>query len=127
MACKDQVPEFGPTLCSPAVFRKGPEFRDWLLTKLLNAEFNCHKAPDFLKLAVHHNFFLNHARHTTGPDKPVISGQWLYIRKCACVLTGLLDGAKCVFHASYRLTVCHYICVYALHVYTLDIIHIILC
>ena len=34
------------------MFKKGPEFRDWLLTKLLNAEFNCHKAPDFLKLAV---------------------------------------------------------------------------
>lgn len=52
MTCKDQVPEFGPPLCSPSIFRKGPEFRDWLLTKLLNAEFNCHKAPDFLKLAV---------------------------------------------------------------------------
>lgn len=52
IACKDQVPEFGPVLCSPSLFGKGPEFRDWLLTKLLNAEFNCHKAPDFLKLAV---------------------------------------------------------------------------
>ena len=52
MACKDQVPDFGPPLCSPSIFRKGPEFRDWLITKLLNAEFNCHKAPDFLKLAV---------------------------------------------------------------------------
>ena len=52
IASKDHVPEFGPPLGSPSVFKKGPEFRDWLLTKLLNAEFNCHKAPDFLKLAV---------------------------------------------------------------------------
>ena len=52
IACKDRVPEFGPYLCSPPLFKKGPEFRDWVLTKLLNAEFNCHKAPDFLKLAV---------------------------------------------------------------------------
>jgi hypothetical protein len=61
MACKDQVPEFGPPLCTPSVFRKGPEFRDWLLTKLLNAEFNCHKAPDFLKLArrTHSQLFLH--------------------------------------------------------------------
>ena len=49
---KDRVPEFGPPLRLPAVFKKGPEFRDWLLTKLLNAELNCHKAPHFLKLTV---------------------------------------------------------------------------
>lgn len=64
MACKDHVPDFGPPLCTPSIFRKGPEFRDWLITKLLNAEFNCHKAPDFLKLAVRAMYtnFLLHAK-----------------------------------------------------------------
>lgn len=64
MACKDHVPDFSPPLCTPSIFRKGPEFRDWLITKLLNAEFNCHKAPDFLKLAVRAMYknFLLHAK-----------------------------------------------------------------
>ena len=48
----DEVPDFGPPLPDPAIFQKGAEFRDWLLTKVLNAEFNCHQAPSFKKLAV---------------------------------------------------------------------------
>ncbi len=52
VTAKDDVPQFGPPLPDPAVFQKGPDFREWLLTKILNAEFNCHMAPSFKKLAV---------------------------------------------------------------------------
>ncbi|KAK5929149.1 hypothetical protein CgunFtcFv8_010405 [Champsocephalus gunnari] len=34
----------------PAVFRRGPEFRDFLLTKLINAENACYKSDKFAKL-----------------------------------------------------------------------------
>ena len=52
VTAKESVPDFGPPLPDPAVFRKGSEFREWLLTKALNAEFKCHMAPSFKKLAV---------------------------------------------------------------------------
>jgi len=52
VAAQDDVPNFDPPLPDPAVFQKGAEFRDWLLMKALNAEFNCHQAPSFKKLAV---------------------------------------------------------------------------
>ena len=52
ITAKDSVPQFGPPLPDPAVFQKGSDFREWLLTKILNAEFNCHMAPSFKKLAV---------------------------------------------------------------------------
>ncbi|KAG7223107.1 hypothetical protein INR49_015866 [Caranx melampygus] len=35
---------------NPAVFKKGPEFRDFLLTKLINAENACYKSDKFAKL-----------------------------------------------------------------------------
>lgn len=52
VTAKRDVPQFDPPLPDPAIFQKGTEFRDWLLTKALNAEFNCHQAPSFKKLAV---------------------------------------------------------------------------
>lgn len=52
VAAKDQVPDFTPPLPTPAVFAKGNDFKEWLLTKILNAESQCHKAPDFRRLAV---------------------------------------------------------------------------
>lgn len=52
VGAKDEVPDFGPPLPDPAIFQKGAEFRDWLLMKALNAEFNCHQASSFKKLAV---------------------------------------------------------------------------
>ena len=52
VTAKEPVPDFGPPLPDPAIFQKGSEFRDWLLTKALNAEFKCHMAPSFKKLAV---------------------------------------------------------------------------
>uniref|UniRef100_A0A1B6LDX8 Rap-GAP domain-containing protein n=1 Tax=Graphocephala atropunctata TaxID=36148 RepID=A0A1B6LDX8_9HEMI len=50
VTARDDVPFFGPTLPSPAIFRKGPEFQEFLLTKLINAENACYKAHKFAKL-----------------------------------------------------------------------------
>ncbi|XP_061457058.1 rap1 GTPase-activating protein 1 isoform X3 [Rhineura floridana] len=50
VTARDDVPFFGPLLPSPAVFRKGPDFQDFLLTKLINAEYACYKAEKFAKL-----------------------------------------------------------------------------
>lgn len=50
VTARDDVPFFGPTLPSPAVFRKGPEFKEFILTKLINAENACYKAEKFAKL-----------------------------------------------------------------------------
>ncbi|XP_030044243.1 rap1 GTPase-activating protein 1 isoform X3 [Microcaecilia unicolor] len=50
VTARDDVPFFGPALPNPAVFRKSPEFRDFLLTKLINAEYSCYKAEKFAKL-----------------------------------------------------------------------------
>ncbi|XP_078235627.1 rap1 GTPase-activating protein 1 isoform X4 [Pogona vitticeps] len=50
VTARDDVPFFGPPLPNPAVFRKGPEFQDFLLTKLINAEYACYKAEKFAKL-----------------------------------------------------------------------------
>uniref|UniRef100_A0A8B9HTD0 RAP1 GTPase activating protein n=1 Tax=Astyanax mexicanus TaxID=7994 RepID=A0A8B9HTD0_ASTMX len=47
---RDDVPFFGPALPDPAVFRKGPEFHEFLFTKLINAEYACYKAEKFAKL-----------------------------------------------------------------------------
>ncbi|XP_060056861.1 rap1 GTPase-activating protein 1 isoform X7 [Erinaceus europaeus] len=50
VTARDDVPFFGPPLPNPAVFRKGPEFQEFLLTKLINAEYACYKAEKFAKL-----------------------------------------------------------------------------
>ncbi|KAJ9597843.1 hypothetical protein L9F63_011338, partial [Diploptera punctata] len=50
VTARDDVPFFGPTLPTPAVFKKGPEFKEFLLTKLINAENACYKAEKFAKL-----------------------------------------------------------------------------
>ncbi|CAG0899507.1 unnamed protein product [Cyprideis torosa] len=47
---RSDVPFFGPPLPSPAVFRKGPEFQEFLLTKIINAETAAYKAERFAKL-----------------------------------------------------------------------------
>ncbi|NWR38606.1 RPGP1 protein, partial [Tachuris rubrigastra] len=43
VTARDDVPFFGPPLPDPAVFRKGPEFQEFLLTKLINAEYACYR------------------------------------------------------------------------------------
>lgn len=50
VTARDDVPFFGPTLPNPAVFRKSTEFKEFLLTKLINAENSCYKADKFAKL-----------------------------------------------------------------------------
>lgn len=50
VAARDDVPFFGPTLPQPSVFSKGPEFKEFLLTKLINAENACYKAEKFARL-----------------------------------------------------------------------------
>ncbi|XP_063064475.1 rap1 GTPase-activating protein 1 isoform X2 [Engraulis encrasicolus] len=50
VTARDDVPFFGPALPDPAIFRKGPEFLEFLLTKLINAEYACYKAEKFAKL-----------------------------------------------------------------------------
>lgn len=54
VTARDDVPFFGPTLPNPAVFRHGPEFKQFLLTKLVNAENACYKAHKFAQLEVSH-------------------------------------------------------------------------
>ena len=50
VTARSDVPYFGPALPSPPVFRRGPQFREWLLNKLINAETACYKADKFSKL-----------------------------------------------------------------------------
>lgn len=50
VTARDDVPFFGPSLPNPAVFRHGPEFKEFILTKLINAENACYKAEKFAKL-----------------------------------------------------------------------------
>ncbi|XP_038137496.1 rap1 GTPase-activating protein 2-like isoform X3 [Cyprinodon tularosa] len=50
VTAREDVPSFGPPLPNPAVFRKGPEFRQFLLTKLINAELASYKSERFARL-----------------------------------------------------------------------------
>ncbi|KAM9468524.1 rap1 GTPase-activating protein 2a isoform 2-T2 [Clarias gariepinus] len=50
VTAREDVPLFGPPLPNPAVFKKGPEFREFLLTKLINGENACCKSDKFAKL-----------------------------------------------------------------------------
>ncbi|XP_060092908.1 rap1 GTPase-activating protein 1-like isoform X4 [Heteronotia binoei] len=50
VTARDDVPFFGPPLPNPAIFKKGPEFREFLLAKLINAEYSCFHADKFAKL-----------------------------------------------------------------------------
>ncbi|KAM3621162.1 uncharacterized protein V6R79_007128 [Siganus canaliculatus] len=50
VTARDDVPFFGPALPDPAIFKKSLEFREFLFTKLINAEYACYKAEKFAKL-----------------------------------------------------------------------------
>uniref|UniRef100_A0A673J347 RAP1 GTPase activating protein n=1 Tax=Sinocyclocheilus rhinocerous TaxID=307959 RepID=A0A673J347_9TELE len=58
VTARDDVPFFGPALPDPAVFKKSPEFHEFLLTKLINAEYSCYKAEKFAKLEERTRFAL---------------------------------------------------------------------
>ncbi|XP_076472711.1 uncharacterized protein LOC143302082 [Babylonia areolata] len=63
VAARQDVPQFGPSL-DISVFNKGPEFRDFVLTKLINAELACYKANQFAKLGERTRASLLEALHT---------------------------------------------------------------
>uniref|UniRef100_A0A3Q3NC38 Rap-GAP domain-containing protein n=1 Tax=Mastacembelus armatus TaxID=205130 RepID=A0A3Q3NC38_9TELE len=50
ITAREDVPSFGPPLPNPSIFKKGPEFREFLLTKLINAELACYKSDRFARL-----------------------------------------------------------------------------
>ncbi|KAM4788319.1 rap1 GTPase-activating protein 1-like isoform 6-T7 [Cyanocitta cristata] len=50
VTARDDVPFFGPPLPNPAIFKKSTEFREFLLVKLINAEYSCYRAEKFAKL-----------------------------------------------------------------------------
>merc|ERR1719215_2287982 len=50
VTARSDVPYFGPSLPNPPVFKRGEEFKEFLLTKLINAENACYKAEKFSTL-----------------------------------------------------------------------------
>ncbi|XP_052821073.1 rap1 GTPase-activating protein 1-like isoform X2 [Mya arenaria] len=50
VTAREGVPWFGPALPPGSILNKGPELREIILTKLLNAELACYKAEQFAKL-----------------------------------------------------------------------------
>ncbi len=50
VTAKSDVPYFGPSMPSPSVFKNGPRLKEFLLTKLINAQNACLKAEEFSKL-----------------------------------------------------------------------------
>ncbi|XP_062847869.1 rap1 GTPase-activating protein 2 [Trichomycterus rosablanca] len=50
VTAREDVPPFGPPLPNPPIFTEGSIFREFLLTKLINAEISCYRAERFSKL-----------------------------------------------------------------------------
>ncbi|KAM9852178.1 rap1 GTPase-activating protein 2 [Aulostomus maculatus] len=50
VTAREDVPPFGPVLPDPPIFTDRTLLRDFLLTKLINAEISCYKAEQFSKL-----------------------------------------------------------------------------
>ncbi|KAK2190318.1 hypothetical protein NP493_84g01001 [Ridgeia piscesae] len=50
VTARSDVPDFGPSMPDGAVFNSGNDFREFLLTKLINAEHACYKAEKFASL-----------------------------------------------------------------------------
>lgn len=61
VTARDDVPFFGPNFPQPAIFRAGPDFREFLLTKLINAENAAYKAHKFAKLELRTRSSLLHS------------------------------------------------------------------
>ena len=55
MTARSGVPDFGPNMPDGAMFDSGDDFREFLLTKLINAEHACYKAEKFASLEVRTN------------------------------------------------------------------------
>ncbi|XP_066570651.1 rap1 GTPase-activating protein 2 [Amia ocellicauda] len=52
ITAREDVPPFGPTLPDPPIFTELSQFREFLLTKLINAEVSCYRAQRFQRLEV---------------------------------------------------------------------------
>ncbi|KAK2844724.1 hypothetical protein Q5P01_011383 [Channa striata] len=50
VTAREDVPRFGPVLPDPPIFKDCSLLREFLLTKLINAEISCYKAERFSKL-----------------------------------------------------------------------------
>ncbi|ESN96707.1 hypothetical protein HELRODRAFT_131932, partial [Helobdella robusta] len=50
VTAREDVPNFGPPLPHPPIFKKGPAFRDFLFAKMINAELSCYKSNKFSEL-----------------------------------------------------------------------------
>ncbi|XP_052003486.1 rap1 GTPase-activating protein 1-like [Xyrauchen texanus] len=50
VTAREDVPPFGPPLPTPPIFTEGSILREFLLTKLINAEISCYKAEKFSQL-----------------------------------------------------------------------------
>ncbi|CAF0799635.1 unnamed protein product [Brachionus calyciflorus] len=50
VTARKDVPNFGPPISNDSVFESDSNFKEWLLNKLINAEYSCYKAEKFKKL-----------------------------------------------------------------------------
>lgn len=50
MVTRDEVGAYKPYLWEQSVFDKGPMFREWLLTKIVNGERASYSAPKFARM-----------------------------------------------------------------------------
>ncbi|KAM9310470.1 rap1 GTPase-activating protein 2 isoform 2-T2 [Pholidichthys leucotaenia] len=50
VTAREDVPPFGPVLPDPPIFSDHSQLREFLLTKLINAEISCYKAEQFSRL-----------------------------------------------------------------------------
>ncbi|XP_018973726.1 rap1 GTPase-activating protein 2 [Cyprinus carpio] len=50
VTAREDVPPFGPPLPTPPIFTESSVLREFLLTKLINAEISCYKAEKFSRL-----------------------------------------------------------------------------
>ncbi|KPP64165.1 rap1 GTPase-activating protein 2-like, partial [Scleropages formosus] len=50
VTAREDVPSFGPALPDPPIFTEPSRLREFLLTKLINAEISCYKAERFSRL-----------------------------------------------------------------------------
>ncbi|XP_030012931.1 rap1 GTPase-activating protein 2 [Sphaeramia orbicularis] len=64
VTAREDVPPFGPVLPDPPIFTDHSLLRDFLLTKLINAEISCYKAERFSKLELRTRSSLLESLHT---------------------------------------------------------------
>ncbi|KAM8870584.1 rap1 GTPase-activating protein 1 isoform 7-T7 [Spinachia spinachia] len=58
VTAREDVPPFGPFLPDPPIFTDCSLLREFLLTKLINAEISCYKAQRFSRLEVEEDYFI---------------------------------------------------------------------